>query len=68
MSEEKEEFRAFTVRIPLSQYVEIATMAKADSVHINKKVTQLLMLGMDKHISLDAALLRLLKTKVATND
>lgn len=62
--QDTEEFRAFTVRVPLSQYIAMSEMARADGLHLNKKITQLLVLGMDKHISLDAALLRLLKSKV----
>jgi len=61
---EREEFRAFTVRVPISQYIAMSDLARADKVHLNNKVTQLLLLGMDKHISLDDALRRLIADRV----
>ena len=65
---DKEDFRAFTVRVPLSQYIAMSTMARADKMNLNQKVTELLHLGMGKHISLDSALLRLLKDKIAEEE
>jgi len=72
-TQEREEFRAFTVRVPITQYIAMSDMARADHVHLNKKITQLLLLGMDKHISLDDALRRLiaghvLDAEVPTHD
>lgn len=53
-------FRSFTVRLPLETYLDIAKLAQADDMNLNAKVTQLLALGLNKHVSLDAALRRLL--------
>jgi hypothetical protein len=55
-----ETHRSFTVRIPLSLYLEIGQLAQDEESNINAKVNQLLLLGLDKHISLDAALRRLM--------
>lgn len=63
----KEPHRSFTVRIPESMYERIGDMANADGVHVNGKVNQLLKLGMGEHISLDAAVARLLKKEVASD-
>ena len=60
----QETFRSFTLRVPLSMYVEMAEMARADEVFINQKANQLIRLGMGKHIQLDQAVARLLKAEV----
>lgn len=63
LSPQQETHRSFTVRVPLSVYVKIGEMAKADGVFINQKVNQLLRLGMGEHVSLDQALVRLLRDR-----
>ena len=60
----KETHRSFTVRVPMSLYLELGQMAEADGVFINQKANQLLRLGMGHHVSLDQALVRLLRTQV----
>jgi predicted HicB family RNase H-like nuclease len=62
----KEESRSFTVRIPESMYSEIGDLANADGVFVNTKVQQLLRLGLGKHVSLDAAVSRLIKKEVTS--
>jgi hypothetical protein len=70
--EVREAHRSFTVRVPLSRYIQMTTMARADSMNMNQKANQLLQLGMGQHINLDTALARLLRTQVIeevpTND
>lgn len=55
-----ETHRSFTVRIPIGLYLQIGKMAQDEDSNINAKVNQLLLLGLGKHVSLDAALRRLL--------
>lgn len=59
-----ETHRSFTVRIPISMYLQIGQLAQEEESNINAKVNQLLALGLGKHISLDAALRRLLVNKM----
>lgn len=56
--------RSFTIRLPIDLYLETASVAQADGLTLNAKLNQLLMLGLGKHISLDAALARLLMKTV----
>jgi len=63
----KEEHRSFTVRIPESLYNTIGDLANAEGVFVNVKVNQLLRLGLGEHVSLDAALARLLKKEVTVD-
>jgi hypothetical protein len=68
---QKETFRSFTLRIPTSLYCELSDLARSEGVFINQKANQLLRLGMGKHIDLNQALERLLKSEVVketTND
>lgn len=60
----KEPHRSFTVRVPESLYNTIGDLANAEGVHVNVKVNQLLRLGLGQHVSLDAALARLLRKEV----
>lgn len=60
----KEPHRSFTVRVPESLYNTVGDLAIAEGVATNVKVNQLLRLGLGEHISLDAALARLLKKEV----
>jgi predicted HicB family RNase H-like nuclease len=60
----KEPHRSFTVRVPESIYAKLGDMAHADGMHVNGKVNQLLRLGMGEHVSLDAAVARLIKREV----
>lgn len=64
----REPHRSFTVRVPESLYGRIGDMANAEGVFVNAKVNQLLILGLGEHISLDAALARLLAKEVTSND
>lgn len=59
-STSSETHRSFTVRIPIPLYLEIGQLAQDEDSNINAKVNQLLLLGLGKHVSLDAALRRLL--------
>lgn len=61
---DNETHRSFTVRVPLSTYLEIAGLAQDEGVNLNRKVTQLIQLGMGKHISLNDALRQLLVGKM----
>jgi len=56
--------RSFTVRIPIEMYLQIGQLAQAEGSNINAKVNQLLKLGLGEHISLDAALRKLLAEKM----
>ena len=64
----REVHRSFTVRVPESLYSRIGDMANAEGVFVNAKVNQLLVLGLGEHVSLDAALARLLTKEVTTHD
>jgi predicted HicB family RNase H-like nuclease len=63
-AQQRETHRSFTVRIPESLYEEIGDLASGDGVFVNIKVNQLLRLGLGHHISLDAAVARMLKKEV----
>lgn len=56
--------RSLTIRVPSDVYFEVAALAQADDQNLNSKFNQLVALGLDKHISLDAALRRLIKTAI----
>lgn len=60
----KEMYRSFTVRVPISRYIEMSDLAKAEGKHLNQKVQELLTLGLGKAIKLDEAVARLLKQTV----
>lgn len=53
--------RSLTIRVPVEIYLEVAALAQADDKHLNTKFNELIRLGLGKHVSLDAALLRLLR-------
>lgn len=53
-------FRSFTIRVPDEVYLEMALAAQSDEVPLNQKANQLIRLGLGKHISLDAAVRRLI--------
>lgn len=63
-----ETHRSFTVRIPIPLYLELGQLAQDEGTNLNQKVNQLLSLGMGKHVSLDAALKRLLVTTMTTDE
>lgn len=54
-------FRSFTVRVPMDTYLQLCELAQGENVYLNKKVNQLLQIGMGKHVKLDDMLLRLIK-------
>ena len=59
--------RSLTIRVPVDTYLEVAELASADGENLNSKFNHLILLGLDKHVSLDAALLRLIKGAVLTD-
>lgn len=64
--------QSFTVRVPVAVYLEMGQLAQDEGTNLNKKVNQLLLLGLDKHISLNEALrsllVRTMTDKDETND
>lgn len=60
----REPHRSFTVRVEESLYNEIGDLANSEGVFVNTKVNQLLRLGLGHHITLDAAVARMLKKEV----
>lgn len=56
--------RSLTIRVPTEVYLEVAALAQADEQNLNNKFNQLITLGLDKHVSLDAALRRMIKSSV----
>lgn len=67
----RDSFRSFTLRVPLSLYVQLADAAHAEGIFLNQKVNQLIKLGMGRNVDINDALARLLKTEVVkevTND
>lgn len=56
-----EENRGFTVRVPIEIYFELSRRAAADNVNLNTKVNQILLYGLDRCISLDEALRKLIQ-------
>lgn len=56
--------RSFTLRVPTEVYLEMAALAQGEGVFLNQKANQLILLGLGKHISLDAALRRLIGTAI----
>lgn len=61
-----ETHRSFTVRVPIPLYLEMGQLAQDEGTNLNQKVNQLLSLGLGKHVSLDAALRRLLVASVTS--
>lgn len=66
-AESRETHRSFTVRVPMSTYFKMANLANRDNMFLNQKVNQLLKLGLGEHISLDDALVVLLRN-MTTNE
>lgn len=52
--------QSFTIRVPVAMYLEMGQLAQDEGSNLNKKANQLLSLGLNKHVSLDAALRALL--------
>lgn len=63
----RESHRSFTVRVPISRYVEMSKRAQRDGKHLNQTVNELLILGMGEGIKLDDALAALLR-RASTKD
>lgn len=59
-----ESHRSFTVRVPIATYLQMGQLAQDEGTNLNHKVNQLLLLGMGKHVSLDAALRRMVTNAV----
>lgn len=55
-----ETHRAFSIRVPMSLYLKISTMAQAEGVNLNAKMNQLIKLGLSGKIDLDEQLRQLL--------
>lgn len=69
--EVNEKHRSFTIRVPQELYLRMTTLAQNEGLALNKKVNQILRLGMGEHIKLDDVLMRLIRTNVPedkTND
>ncbi len=62
-----ETHRSFTVRVPIPLYLKMGQLAQDEGSNLNQKVNQLLTLGLGEHVSLDAALRRLLVSQVASS-
>ncbi len=66
-----EKHRSFTIRVPMSRYLELSELAEKEQTHLNVKVNQLLALGLGEQIKLDRVLARLIRraaTEDTTND
>lgn len=63
-----DQHRSFTVRVPLALYLQMGKLAQDEGGNMNKKVNQLLLLGLGKHISLDSALRRLIVEKITDTE
>lgn len=67
----RETHRSFTVRVPMSRYLEVSGLATEDKVHLNTKINELLTLGLGGHLKLNTAIARFVKKFVeedAAND
>lgn len=62
------EHRSLTIRVPSEVYFEVASLAQADEQNLNGKFNQLISLGLGRHISLDAALRRMIKCALVEGD
>lgn len=60
--------RSFTIRVPMSRYIEIGELANKDNTHMNGKVNELLTLGLGRHVKLEQELVKLLKRQMAEED
>ena len=60
--------RSLTIRVPSDIYFEVAALARADEQNLNTKFNQLIQLGLGKHVSLDAALRRLIKVSALNGE
>lgn len=60
--------RSFTLRVDTPLYLELAALAQSEAVPLNQLANRLLRLGLGKHISLDAALRRMLLEQVTRVD
>lgn len=62
------EHRSLTIRVPSDVYFEVASLAQADEQNLNGKFNQLIILGLGRHISLDAALRRMIKCSLVEGE
>lgn len=60
--------RSFTLRVPNDFWLELAALAQAEGIPLNQLANRLLRLGLDKHVSLDEALRRLLMERIIQED
>jgi hypothetical protein len=68
MPETREEYRSFTVRVPMSRYLEMSQRARRESKALNATVNELLTLGLGGAIQLDEALARLIRQAVVEGE
>lgn len=66
MAEVKEQFRSFTVRVPMSLYIEMSNQASKDKMHLNGKANELLRLGLGERINLNKALNDLIRERIGS--
>lgn len=59
--------QSFTIRVPVALYVQVAQMAQDEGVNLNKKINQLIKLGLGESINLNDALRALLQ-KMTSED
>ena len=62
------EHRSLTIRVPSDVYFEVASLAQADEQNLNGEFNQLIILGLGRHISLDAALRRMIKCSLVEGE
>lgn len=60
--------QSFTIRVPIAMYLETAKLAQDEGVNLNKKINQLITLGLGKHISLNEALQSLLVRTITSEN
>jgi len=56
MADSIKSHQSFTIRVPISVYLELAKLAQDEGSNLNRKVNQVLILGLGHHISLNDAL------------
>lgn len=56
--------RSFTVRVPMSRYLQLADLAQKDNTNLNVKVNELLILGMDRAVDVDKAIASFVKRAI----
>ena len=60
--------RSLTIRMPLDLYMDLSRAALGHDESLNKKIIQVLRLGLNQHVTLDNALRRLLIKEVSIDE